>query len=309
MHADSPTFRGVFSVVPTPFTADGEVDVESLRRVVDHYVDAGVQGLTTLGVTSEVARLTDEERRVVTETVIETADERVPVVVGSSAQSLAVCVAYTEAAVELGASAVMVCPPRLSKLNSETVVQHYRGLADAVPVPIVLQDFPPVQGFTMEPSLLRRIAGEVPKVMAIKLEDAPTPPKVDRILEGLDGEGPSVLGGLGGVYLLEELMAGAAGTMTGFAVPEILAEVVRRFRAGDLEGASDVFYRYVPLMRFEFQQGIGVALRKEVLRRRGVLERADVRAPGPSADDTTLRALENLWSWLAEHREEPWISA
>jgi 4-hydroxy-tetrahydrodipicolinate synthase len=118
-----------------------------------------------------------------------------------------------------------------------------------------------------------------------------------------------VLGGLGGVFLLEELMAGAAGVMTGFAYPEVLVDVVRRLRAGDHDGAANVFYAHVPLMRFEFQEGIGMAIRKEVLRRRGALADASTRAPGAALDEATRAALERVLAWTAARGGSPWISA
>lgn len=304
-----PRMEGVYSVVPTPFEpGEGAIDHEALGEIVDLYAGAGVGGLTCLGVTSEASRLEEAEREAVLETVMDRAGDRVSVVVGTSAPGTDICVRRTKEAQAAGATAVMVSPPRLRSLNSDAVFGHFTRLADAVDLPIVVQDYPPVSGITMEPSLLARIAREIPTARTIKLEDPPTPRKTARILESA-GETPvDVLGGLGGVFLLEELEAGASGTMTGFAFPEILVEVTRRFRQGDVEGAADVFYRHVPLMRFEFQQGIGIALRKEVLRRRGVLSSAGVRGPAPTLDRATHDSLDRLWNWLSRNQEEPWIS-
>jgi 4-hydroxy-tetrahydrodipicolinate synthase len=162
----------------------------------------------------------------------------------------------------------------------------------------------------MEPALLARIAREVPAARTIKLEDPPTPLKTARILQAAGGDiRVDVLGGLGGVFLMEELLAGAAGVMTGFAYPEVLVEVVRRFRAGDEAGAGAMFYRFVPLMRFEFQESIGMAIRKEVLRRRGALADNSTRAPGPVLDPTTAAALDRVLRWTAAGEAAPWISA
>jgi 4-hydroxy-tetrahydrodipicolinate synthase len=160
----------------------------------------------------------------------------------------------------------------------------------------------------MEPSLLARIAREVPRARNIKLEDPPTPLKTARIREQTKGIEVSIMGGLGGVYLLEELIAGAAGAMTGFAYPEMLVEIVRRFKSGDVDGAADAFYRYVPLMRFEFQEGIGMAIRKEVLRRRGALSDASIRAPGAVLDSSTRASLERLLGWMRNKQGVQWIS-
>ena len=131
----------------------------------------------------------------------------------------------------------------------------------------------------------------------IKLEDPPTPFKTLRILEHAKGLDVAIFGGLGGVFLLEELMAGAAGAMTGFAFPAILVKIVTLFRAGQIDEAASVFYASVPLMRFEFQEGIGMAIRKEVPRRRGAIAHAGIRAPGGTLDETTRRALDRVLAW------------
>jgi 4-hydroxy-tetrahydrodipicolinate synthase len=291
--------QGVFSVIPTPFLSNTDIDPASLRRVVDLAIGAGVDGLTALGVTSEVARFTEPERALVLDVVLQQVAGRVPVVAGSTAEGLRTCIEYSRQAKAAGAAAVMVSPPRAPKLNSDAVVRHYAALADAVDIPIVVQDYPPISGFAMEPWLLARIAREVPAARTIKLEDPPTPFKTARILEQAGDTPVSIFGGLGGVFLLEELLAGAAGAMTGFAYPEVLVRIVRLYKAGEIDKASEVFYRFVPLMRFEFQEGIGMAIRKEVLRRRGAVADPVTRAPGAKLDAATLAALDRVLRWTA----------
>ena len=290
--------EGVYSVLPTPFHPTGDLDELSLRRVIDLFIAAGINGVTALGVTGEVARLDDEERRRVLQVVVDQVGGRIGVVAGTTAEGTRTCIAYSRHAHEAGATAVMVSPPRMAKLNSEAVIRHYKALADAVDIEIVVQDYPPISGFAMEPALLARIAREIPRARTIKLEDPPTPFKTSRILEAA-GETPvRIFGGLGGVFLLEELLAGAAGAMTGFAFPEILVGIVSRFRAGQVDEAADLFYRSVPLMRFEFQEGIGMAIRKEVLHRRGALATPATRAPGASLDRATREALDRVMQWV-----------
>jgi 4-hydroxy-tetrahydrodipicolinate synthase len=298
----------VFSVLPTPFRGGGDIDVASLRKVVDLIVGAGVKGVTALGVTGEVARLTERERHLVVEAVVQQVNGRAAVIVGASADGVRTCVEYSREAKSLGASAVMVSPPRMLKLNTESVVNHYKALAEAVDLPIVVQDYPPISGFAMEAGLLARIAREVPAARTVKLEDPPTPFKTARILAAAGETKVAILGGLGGVFLLEELMAGAAGVMTGFAYPEVLVQVVSLYRAGRLDEAADVFYRFVPLMRFEFQEGIGMAIRKEVFRRRGAIVDASTRAPGAVLDEGTRAALERVLGWTAKQEGAGWIS-
>jgi 4-hydroxy-tetrahydrodipicolinate synthase len=300
-------FNGVFSVLPTPFKGGGEVDVESLKRVVDKVVSAGVNGVTALGVTGEVARLNERERHLVADTVIRQVDGRVKVIVGTSADGVRTCVEFSREARTLGASAVMVSPPRMLKLNTESVLHHYKALAEAVDLPIVVQDYPPISGFAMEAALLARIVREVPAARTVKLEDPPTPFKTARILAAAGETKVNILGGLGGVFLLEELLAGAAGVMTGFAYPEVLVQVVSRYCEGRVDEAADLFFRFVPLMRFEFQEGIGMAVRKEVWRRRGALADGSTRAHGAVMDEGTRAALDRVLAWTAGQEGAAWI--
>ncbi|HUE97374.1 MAG TPA: dihydrodipicolinate synthase family protein [Longimicrobiaceae bacterium] len=301
--------KGVVSVLPTPFTPGDELDLPSLRRVVDAYIDAGVDGLVALGFTSEVARLTATEKRTILETVMDQANRRVPVVVGTSAAGLKLCIQASLQARDAGAAAVMVSPPAMPKINSREVLSHYRDLASACDLPIVVQDFPPLTGYFMEPWLLAEIAREVPSARIIKLEDAPTPLKAYRIIEAAGDLKVDIFGGLGGGFLLEELLAGATGAMTGFAYPEILVRIVSLYHAGEVAEAAHFFYRTVALMRFEFQAGLGVAIRKELLKRRGIFADVGIRAPGPLPDPSTIAAMDRLLRYLKEEEGIEWISA
>ena len=292
--------EGVYSVLPTPFTAAGDVDEASLRKTIDLFIGAGVNGVTALGVTGEVARLDDSERRRVLEVVTSHVNGRIGVVAGTTAEGTRTCIGYSRHAKDVGATAVMVSPPRMPKLNSEAVVRHYHALAEAVDIEIVVQDYPPISGYAMEPALLARIARELQRARTIKLEDPPTPFKTARILEQAQGIEVRIFGGLGGVFLLEELMAGATGAMTGFAFPEILVQIVSLYRAGRIDDAADAFYRAVPLMRFEFQEGIGMAIRKEVLHRRGALASPATRPPAAALDKTTREALDRVLAWVEQ---------
>jgi 4-hydroxy-tetrahydrodipicolinate synthase len=301
-------FEGVYSIIPTAFTDSGDLDPASQRTVVDLFIAKGANGLTALGVTGEVARLEERERAEILEVVVEQAAGRVPIIAGTSAEGTRTCISYTRQAKTLGAAAVMVSPPRMPKLNSTAVVNHYKALADAVDLPIIVQDYPPITGFAMEPSLLARIAKEIPTARTIKLEDPPTPFKTARILEAAGDTKVQIFGGLGGVFLLEELISGATGAMTGFAFPEILARIMKHWNAGEKDAAADVFYRAVPLMRFEFQEGIGMAIRKEVLRRRGALKSAATRAPAGALDAPTRQALDRVLAWVTSQKGMEWIS-
>jgi len=288
--------QGVWNIVPTPFVDDGSLDVPSLSTLTDFVIDRGVDGMTILGVLGEAAKLTDAERSTVIEAVVDRAAGRVPICVGVSAPSTARAIGYAREAQERGAHSVMLAPPQLARPNDAAVRAHYLAVADAIELPVVVQDHPASSGVWMTAELLLELAAANPRLRVIKLEDEPTPPKAGRLLAA----DPSlrILGGLGGQMLIEELRRGCAGTMTGFGYPEILVDIVGRYRSGDHEGATMAFHRACPLIRFENQAGLNLPIRKLIYQRRGAITHARVRAPGPALDPGTIADLDDLLARL-----------
>lgn len=287
---------GVFNIMATPFTEDGAVDVASLRRLVDFQIDKGAHGLTILGVLGEAAKLTVEERQQVVDTVIDAVDGRVPIVAGTSHDDVQVCIRLSRSAVAAGAAGVMIAPPRFDvpTHDDEAVRAFYEEVASACDQPIVVQDFPPVNNVFMSPDFLAGLAGRIPNVRHLKLEEPPLMQKISAILARTDKF--LIFGGLGGMFFLEELERGAAGTMTGFAFTEILVAVYDAMRRGDREGAARIFDHYLPLIRFENQPAINLTIRKELLYRRGAIAHASPREPFNPIDQGT-------------HQEIAWVLA
>jgi 4-hydroxy-tetrahydrodipicolinate synthase len=287
---------GVYNIVPTPFDESGALDVPSLRRLVDFVIGTGVTGITILGVLGEAGKLSEAERTRTLEVAIETAADRVPVCVGATHAATDRCIAYSREAEAAGAAALLVAPPALARSNEAAVRRHYEAVSAATSLPLVVQDYPPVSGVFMTPAFIGALASDVPACRWLKLEDDPTAPKTSAVLASNPAIG--VFGGLGGVFMLEELQRGAIGTMTGFGFPEVLVAVYQRFAAGDVEGAQEVFFRYVPLMRFENQTGINLPLRKHIYQVRGVIASSRARAPHATLDAITLRELDGILTYL-----------
>ena len=285
-------FSGVHWMLATPFDEDEGLDLVSQSKLVDKAIASGCEGMVCLGVTGEVARLTDRERHQVAETVIKQA-KGYPVTVGTTAASTAAAIQHSKDAEELGAAAVMVSPAPMGKPNPDAVFAHYARLGEAIKIPIVVQDYPTTSGVHMSPDFIARLANGIPAAGYLKLEDPPTPPKISAIRK-LVGEDMPIFGGLGGVFLQEELARGSAGAMTGFAYPEVLVEICQLMAAGDTAAAEEVFNRCLPLMLFEFQEGIGVAIRKYALHSRGLIENPRVRHPGPMTTDETKAEFHRL---------------
>lgn len=283
---------GVYAITATPFDEQGRLEEDSIASLVEFELRAGVHGLNILGIMGEAHKLTEGERRRVAELFLKHVAGRVPVVVGTTHAGTGATIELSQAAEASGASAVMVAPPSGLK-TPEAILEHYRAVAAVIRIPVVVQDEPVTTGVLMPASLLARIAQEMEACRIIKLEEPPTPPKVTQIRK-LAGGSVQIFGGMGGAYFFEELARGADGIMTGFAFPEILVEIYTKFTAGRSAEAAAVFDRYASLIRYEAQQGIGLALRKEILRRRGAIRTAAVRAPGPRLDDVTRRELDGI---------------
>jgi 4-hydroxy-tetrahydrodipicolinate synthase len=289
-------WSGIYHILATPFTDDGALDVDGLPRLVEAVLATGVSGLTILGIAGEAHRLSDEERRRVVESVVKAVAGYVPVVVGVSAPGTNLAAGFAVMAREHGADAVMVAPPNGAR-SLDAVAEYYKVVAEAAQRPVVLQDEPVTTGVVMPAPFLARLVGELPTVEAVKLEEAPTPPKLTR-LRALATRHVAVFGGLGGVYFFEELSRGADGAMTGFPYPEALRAIREHFVAGQRAEARALFYRWLPLIRFESQPGsvpgTSLAIRKEILRRRGWIRSAYVRHPAAAPDAATLDELTEV---------------
>ncbi|MBI1734613.1 MAG: dihydrodipicolinate synthase family protein [Candidatus Rokubacteria bacterium] len=289
-------WSGIYHIMATPFRDDGGLDVDGIPRLVEHALAAGVRGITILGIAGEAHRLTDEERRRVVERVAKDVGGRVPVVVGVSASGTHLAQAFARTSRDHGADAVMVAPPSGTR-NLDLVAEYYHAVADAARAPLVLQDEPVTTQVTMPAPFIARVVAEVPAVEAVKLEEAPTLPKITR-LRALFARRVAIFGGLGGVYFFEELSRGADGAMTGFPFPEALGAIRDHFVAGRRAEARALFYRWLPLIRYESQPGAvpgtSIAIRKEILKRRGWIATAAVRSPASALDAGTLDELGEI---------------
>ena len=283
---------GVWNIVPTPFAPDGALDLPSLRRLTAFVAASGVDGMTILGFMGEAHKLSDDERIAVIETTIAEAGGRLPVCVGVTHPETDRAIGFAREAAARGAHSLMLAPPALDPATDETLLRHYGAVADATDLPIVVQDYPPGSGVIMSVHVIAAIAGGLPSCRHLKLEDEPTPAKARAILAAEPRT--RILGGLGASALYDELEAGAVGTMTGFGFPELLVDIVGRFRAGDLAGARAAFERALPLIRFENQPGINLPLRKHLYRRRGAIAHEQVRPPAPTLTVETMEGLDAI---------------
>ena len=282
-----PDFRGVFPILPTPFQPDEAIDIGSFRNMIERMVGFGVDGVTILGVLGEANRLTDQERTELVDAAVQTADGRIAVVVGASHSGTRATAELAASAKRQGADAVMVTPHKESVPSERRIFDHFRAVAAATDLPIVLQDHPGSTDVHMSLDLILDIVSEIPTIACIKQEAIPSPPRIGALKAGLDRDVP-ILTGLGALYGGFELQAGADGFMTGFAFPEILKAMVD----ARVDDAWRIYAKYLPLIVFENQPG--VAIRKEIFRRRGLIAHGVVRAPGADISPAAALQLDEL---------------
>ncbi|MDJ0388023.1 dihydrodipicolinate synthase family protein [Roseomonas sp. E05] len=301
------TARGVYPIAPTPFHADGRVDFDSIDGMTDFYREVGSTGMTVLGVMGEAPKLDQAEALEIATRFIRRA-EGLPVIVGVSAPGFAAMRGLARAAMNKGAAGVMIAPPNTLRTDDQ-ITTYYRQAAEAIgeDVPFVIQDFPQTFSVVMTPAVIRRIVQENPSCVMLKHEDWPGLEKIST-LRGFQADGSmrpiSILCGNGGLFLDFEVERGADGAMTGYAFPDMLCDVVRLQAEGQRDAAHDLFDAHLPLLRYEQQQGpTGLAVRKYVMARRGIIASDAQRKPGAALTAKAKSEVEYLLSRVA--RKDP----
>jgi 4-hydroxy-tetrahydrodipicolinate synthase len=296
--------RGVCVIAPTPFFDDGRIDTASIDRMTDFFLGVGAFGVTVLGQLGEAPKLEHDEAVAVAAQVIGRAG-KAPVVVGVSAPGFAAMRALTHAVMDKGAAGVMIAPPNTLRTDDQ-IVGYYRNAAEAIggDVPFVIQDYPLTFSVQMTPAVIRRIVQENPSCVMLKHEDWPGLDKIST-LRSFERDGSmrhiSILCGNGGLFLDYEMERGADGANTGYCFPDMLVDVVRMSAAGERDRAHDLFDAHLPLIRYEQQPGVGLAVRKYVLQRRGILTSAAQRKPGAALSAAARAEVDYMLARLARH--------
>jgi 4-hydroxy-tetrahydrodipicolinate synthase len=298
-----PDTRGVYIISVTPFTDEGAIDWPSVDTLVEFYIAKGVSGVTILGMMGEAQKLAEEESAAFAKHFIARVAGRVPVVVGVSHPGTDNLVRLAKSVMDCGAGGVMIAPA--AGLKTDVQIRDYFAAVFArlgPSIPVCFQDYPLGTGVNIAVPTFLDLVDAHQNLVMLKHEDWPGLRKLGQVRRACDGTARrriSILTGNGGLYLPQELYRGADGAMTGFAYPELLVDVCRLFADGRAEEAEDLFDAYLPLVRHEQQISVGLAIRKEVLRRRGAIRSAAVRAPGPRLDRDDLDELDRLMARLA----------
>ena len=297
---------GFYIISATPFIENGEVDMDSADRLVDFYIEKGVSGITILGMMGEAQKMAPEESESFLDRIMKRVGSKVPVIVGVSNAGLDNLVHLSKVSMDKGAAGVMVAP--LAGLRTgEKVYNYFSQVLSALgdDIPVCYQDYPFATGTEISVTLFNRLVADFDQLVMLKHEECPGLNKISKVRQASDKglRRVSILCGNGGLYLPQELARGADGAMTGFAYPEMLVTMVKLYQTGDHDRAEDVFDAYLPLVKHEQQPGFGLALRKEVLYRRGVISTPKVRAPGPKLNSIDQEELTRLISRMEKNLE------
>jgi len=284
--------KGIIPILATPFRDDETLDLDSLSRMIDFMIGIGVDGVTVLGVLGESNRLCEEERSAVIDCAVKAAAKRITVIAGTSHSGTHVVHRYSRIAQDLGADAVMITPTKEAVPDEERIVESFRRISQGLSIPIVLQDHPASSEVHMPVSLMLQMLKAVPAIRCIKEEAVPTAPKVRKLREGFQEVAVPILTGLGALYAPFDLEAGSDGFNTGFAFPEVLMAMLQAARRSDWMRVHQIYAWFAPLIVFEQQPG--VAIRKELLRRRGLLQSARARHPGATVTNAAAKQLEGI---------------
>jgi 4-hydroxy-tetrahydrodipicolinate synthase len=295
---------GVYIIAVTPFTDAGEIDFASTDSMVEFYLERGATGLTILGMMGEAPKLSVAESVRFARHVVHRVAGRVPVVVGVSSPGFAAMRELAQAVMDDGAAGVMVAPAGGLKTD-DAVFNYFSQAAETLGgIPWVLQDFPQSTGVHIAASVIRRVVDADPSCVMLKHEDWPGLAKLSAVRAMAGMRRISILVGNGGLFLPEELRRGADGAMTGFAFPEMMADVYAAHKAGNEVRASDLFDAYLPLARYELQPGPGLAVRKYVLHKRGAIASAAQRRPGSSLSAAEIAEVEFLFARVERRLKE-----
>lgn len=295
--------KGVYAIAATPFHDDGSIDFNSVDRLTDFYQESGCTGITILGIMGEAPKLEPEESRAIIKRVVERAE--IPVIVGVSAPGFAAMRSLARSSMDMGAAGVMIAPTPALRTDDQ-IISYFAGAVEAVgdDVPWVLQDYPLTLNVVISAGVIARVISNHPSCLMLKHEDWPGLEKISK-LRAMQKSGElrdfSILCGNGGMLLDFEPERGADGAMTGYGFPDMLTELVSLFDEGRRDEAHDLFDAHLPLIRYEQQLGIGLAVRKHVLKRRGVIASDAQRKPGQMLTATAKAEVDYLLARVARH--------
>jgi len=286
-------FKGLFATPQTPFSEDGDVHIQDLRKEVNFCLEAGVHGIVALVMSAEFSTLSIEERKKIAEIIIEETNHSVPVVIGTSGVSTNIAVELSIHAERKGADAIIVMPPYVRKESSIGIYKYYKKISDAINIPIIVQNFSSPMGSNLSSSFLAKLATEIDNIDYIKEERIPSPHHISDVIESCGHKVKGVFGGCAGRWMFTEFERGACGWITACEICDVLVEVYENLKFGNKKIALEKFNSVINLIDMELLYGVSVA--KEILKRRGIISSTYTRVSSyKNLDELDLQELDRI---------------
>jgi 4-hydroxy-tetrahydrodipicolinate synthase len=273
-------FKGIIPILQTPFMSDGKVDYEKVKDIVEFCISSGAHGVGT-GFGSEFYALSDEERKKLTEKIVDAVNGRVPVIVAGGHSSAEVAKDVCKHAEDAGADGLLVVPPYVAPSTLEFIKRYYSLIASSVNIPIIVQDAPSASKVTLPSTFIVGLAREYSSIKYVKVETNPSLQKISE-LYSLSNSKLILFGGMGGRMMIEEYFRGAKGNMPGCALVDLFVRVFNYLEEGKVRDAMDTFYtRLLPILNYESQEGYFLSCEKYLLMVRGVTSSTVTRTMTP----------------------------
>ncbi|WP_053218218.1 dihydrodipicolinate synthase family protein [Virgibacillus senegalensis] len=289
--------NGVFPILATPFTDDYQVDYQSLKRLIRFQLEARVDGISIFGNASEMYTLTEDERELIGQVVMEEVAGKIPVVFGTGATGIPQAIQLSKKAEQAGASALMIIPPYMVKPDPQRIYDYFAEIAQAVNIPIMMQDAPIASGVSIPVDIMVKLANNYENIQYVKVESPPTTIKISKVLEQADGK-LKVFGGLNGMYLFEEIRRGAVGTMPACEFPDVCVRIFELFHDRKEEEAKRYFFKHLPLIRIGTLAKYAMGVHKQILKDGGIISTSLVRNPNVPIDESIKEEIDLITTEL-----------
>jgi 4-hydroxy-tetrahydrodipicolinate synthase len=291
----SQSLGGVIPILSTPFTPEGTVDYESFRNLIEAAIAGGARGLAMFGLASEYYKLSEDERALLIQTLVQQTARRCPVIVSVTAHSTVLAKREAAQAADFGADALMLLPPFFLGPSTQAVMRHIREVTAVTKLPMILQYAPLQTGRSIEAAAFAELSRSLPQLTHVKVDLVPSGPMVS----DLCSHGVACLVGYMGLHLPEDFSRGAAGVMPTVAVTPALAEIWRLL-GEDPEKARGFHDELLPLLNFMMQSvEFLISCEKEILFRQGVLRSPHSREPAIHLDHVQRAEFDILLTRLA----------
>ena len=296
-----PIFKGQMPILPTTVTDGGEIDVESQKNLVDYLLENNACAIGHLGGASEYFKVSQRDREVIIATIVERVNKRVPVFIGNTCVSVGQSVDNAKIAERMGADMLMVCSPIYGSLSAAQLFDYYRAVADAVSLPIIVQDTG-ASSDKYSAEFIAKLAREIPTVGYAKTEGKNFLERACRLME-LAGDDIQVIGGAAGFHMIQLLRRGVLAYMTGTEAADIHGGVISAYLSGDVDRAVSLYYTTL-LPYLELFNLNNRPMLKYMLHKRGVLVNQNPVPPASSEpmSDIMLEEFEWIWRRIVENR-------